>query len=180
MLHFKLYPRRCWHCLGTVQPIYLSLWLARGGANRPLTHLINNQVFRQLATFHVDRLVLVKYADMTLKARPVTLHHSDTGKSDREEVINHAAGYEGGQSDVLGTWKCFSFKLIASLNRHRGVCSSQAACLSPGLVTNSETEKWLITANSATPVLYTETIFYTSEKSHSIAVPAHLWELRWQ
>lgn len=66
--------------------------MAGGGANRTLTHLINSRGFRQLAAFHVDRLVEVKYADMTLKARPVTLHHCDTGKSDREEVINHAAG----------------------------------------------------------------------------------------
>lgn len=68
----------------------------------------------------------MKYAEMTLKARPVTLYQTDTGKSDGEEVINHAVGYEGAQSDVLGTTKYFSFTLIASLNRHSGVCSSQA------------------------------------------------------
>lgn len=86
--------------------------MAGGGANRPLTHLINNQVFvnRPLFTWTIS----VKYAEMTLKARPVTLHQSDTGKSDREEVINHAAGYGGAQSDDLGTTKYFSFTLIAS------------------------------------------------------------------
>lgn len=62
----------------------------------------------------------MKYDDVTLKARPVTLHHSDTGKSDGEDAINHPAGYEGPESSVLGTCKYFSFTLIASLNRHTG------------------------------------------------------------
>lgn len=79
--------------------------MAGGGANQPLTHLINNWVFvnRPLFTWTIS----VKYAEMTLLARPVTLHQSDTGKSDGEEVINHAAGYEGAQSDVLGTTSIF-------------------------------------------------------------------------
>lgn len=43
------------------------------------------------------------------------------GKSDREDAINHHAGYEGPESGVLGTCKYFSFTLIASLNRHTGL-----------------------------------------------------------
>lgn len=95
--------------------------MAGGGANRPLTHLINNRVFVNWPLY--TWTVLVKYAKMTLKAWPVTLHQSDTGKSDREEAINQAAGYEGAQSDDLGTTKYFSFTLIASQNRHSGVRS---------------------------------------------------------
>lgn len=57
---------------------------------------------------------------------------------------------------------------------------AEAACLGPGLVTDSEMEKWLVTASSTTPVQDTEIIFYKSKKSHSIAVPAHLGESSWQ
>lgn len=57
---------------------------------------------------------------------------------------------------------------------------TEAVCLSPGWVADSEMEKWLIAASSTTPVQDTEIIFYTSEKSHSIAVPAHLGESSWQ
>lgn len=41
---------------------------------------------------------------------------------------------------------------------------AEAACLGPGLVTDSEMEKWLIAASSTTPVQDTEIIFYTSKK----------------
>lgn len=64
----------------------------------------------------------MKYGDLTLWARPVTLHHFDMGKSNREVAINHPVGYEKPELYVLGTCKSFSFTLIASLNRYMGIC----------------------------------------------------------
>lgn len=67
----------------------------------------------------------MKYGDLTLQARLVTLHHSDMGKSNRERKLSISPLVIRDQkSDVLGTCKSFSFTLIASLNRYMGVCWS--------------------------------------------------------
>lgn len=126
----------------------------------------------------------MKYGDVTLKARPVTLHHSDTGKSDGEDAINHLAGYEGPESGVLGTCKYFSFTLIASLNRHtgpvlvwgrRGVLNGFSLIIAEAvfLTLGSETDfldgkknllLWLIAANNTTPLQVTRGLFLYIKK----------------